>query len=64
MCWDELGYFFQTPEAYERSVNYRSLGYMRALAIWSVQWAIEQLEGKFDKQMGDRGCPNSISNGW
>ncbi len=63
MCWDELGYFFQTPEAYERSGNYRSLGYMRALAIWSVQWAIEQHKGKIYKKMGDHGVPNSVPNG-
>lgn len=24
--WNELGYWFQTPEAYEASGNYRSLG--------------------------------------
>jgi Glycosyl-hydrolase family 116, catalytic region len=40
--WNELGYWFQTPEAWEASGNYRSLGYMRPLSIWGLQWALEQ----------------------
>ena len=40
--WDKFGYFFQTPEGWNEFGNYRSLGYMRPLAIWNMQWAIEQ----------------------
>ncbi|KAM0977475.1 hypothetical protein ACFX13_020580 [Malus domestica] len=35
-----LGYSFQTPEAWTTSGEYRSLAYMRPLAIWSMQWAL------------------------
>ena len=40
--WNLFGYQFATPEAYEASGNYRSLGYMRALAIWSIQYSLEK----------------------
>jgi non-lysosomal glucosylceramidase len=39
--WQEFGYWFATPEAWELSGNYRSLGYMRALGIWAMQFAKE-----------------------
>ena len=39
--WERFGYFFATPEAWEQSGNYRSLGYMRPLAIWAMQYAFE-----------------------
>jgi len=39
--WQEFGYWFATPEAWEQSGNYRSLGYMRPLSIWSIQFALE-----------------------
>ncbi|KAK1299777.1 hypothetical protein QJS10_CPB13g01134 [Acorus calamus] len=35
-----LGYSFQTPEAWNTEDGYRSLSYMRPLAIWSMQWAL------------------------
>ncbi|PON61857.1 Beta-glucosidase GBA2-type [Parasponia andersonii] len=35
-----LGYSFQTPEAWNTDDEYRSLAYMRPLAIWAMQWAI------------------------
>ncbi|KAG5182105.1 hypothetical protein JKP88DRAFT_319856 [Tribonema minus] len=40
--WNAFGYWFQTPEAWEANGNYRSLAYMRPLAIWGVQYALEQ----------------------
>lgn len=40
--WQEFGYWFATPEGWERNGNYRSLGYMRALGIWAMQFAKEQ----------------------
>jgi non-lysosomal glucosylceramidase len=40
--WVDFGYWFATPEAWERSGNYRSLGYMRPLSIWAIQYAKER----------------------
>jgi hypothetical protein len=40
--WQKFGYWFATPEAWEVNGHYRSLGYMRALSIWSMQYAREQ----------------------
>ncbi|KAJ4805671.1 Non-lysosomal glucosylceramidase [Rhynchospora pubera] len=34
------GYWFQTPEGWTIDGHYRSLVYMRPLAIWAMQWAI------------------------
>ncbi|KAJ3678496.1 hypothetical protein LUZ60_002299 [Juncus effusus] len=34
------GYWFQTPEAWTIDGHYRSLVYMRPLAIWAMQWAV------------------------
>lgn len=36
------GYSFQTPEAWDIDGRYRSLAYMRPLAIWAMQWALTQ----------------------
>lgn len=33
-------YAFQTPEGWDFEGRYRSLGYMRPLAIWAMQWAL------------------------
>ncbi|CAA6655301.1 unnamed protein product [Spirodela intermedia] len=40
--WSEegFGYWFQTPEAWTVDGHYRSLIYMRPLAIWGMQWAL------------------------
>jgi non-lysosomal glucosylceramidase len=40
--WQRWGYQFATPEGWERGGHYRSLGYMRPLAIWAMQYALEQ----------------------
>eukprot|EP01018_Ginkgo_biloba_P009127 Gb_37177 [translate_table: standard] len=37
---DGFGYWFQTPEAWTIDGHYRSLIYMRPLAIWAMQWAL------------------------
>lgn len=37
-----LGYAFQTPEAWNTDNEYRSLCYMRPLAIWAMQWALSK----------------------
>ncbi|XP_041011954.1 non-lysosomal glucosylceramidase isoform X1 [Juglans microcarpa x Juglans regia] len=41
-AWSEegLGYSFQTPEGWTTEEQYRSLCYMRPLAIWAMQWAL------------------------
>ncbi len=33
-------YSFQTPEAWTTDGHFRSLAYMRPLAIWAMQWAL------------------------
>ncbi|KAL4302233.1 hypothetical protein GQ457_10G022510 [Hibiscus cannabinus] len=42
--WSEggLGYSFQTPEAWNTRDQYRSILYMRPLAIWAMQWALSR----------------------
>ncbi|MBN1120542.1 MAG: hypothetical protein JXJ17_05650 [Anaerolineae bacterium] len=37
--YEELGYWFCTPEAWTYKGRHRSLAYMRPLAIWAMQWA-------------------------
>ncbi|KMZ76241.1 hypothetical protein ZOSMA_105G00720 [Zostera marina] len=37
---DGLGYGFQTPESWNTDGQYRSICYMRPLAIWAMQWAL------------------------
>lgn len=37
---DGFGYWFQTPEAWTASGQFRSLAYMRPLAIWAMHWAL------------------------
>ncbi|XP_052193379.1 uncharacterized protein LOC127801904 isoform X2 [Diospyros lotus] len=39
-----LGYSFQNPEAWNTDDQYRSLCYMRPLAIWAMQWALSHPE--------------------
>jgi non-lysosomal glucosylceramidase len=39
MTYTELGYWFQTPEAWNHEGDFRALGYMRPLAIWAMLWA-------------------------
>jgi non-lysosomal glucosylceramidase len=36
---ERFGYWFQTPEAWTHTGAHRSLGYMRPLSIWAIQWA-------------------------
>lgn len=35
-------YSFQTPEAWNTDEEFRSLVYMRPLAIWAMQWALSR----------------------
>ena len=36
--WERFGYSFATPEAWDRNGKFRSLGYMRPLCIWGMNW--------------------------
>ncbi|CAF4494167.1 unnamed protein product [Rotaria socialis] len=40
-CYNVAGLAFQTPEALMQDGHFRSCGYMRPLAIWAIQKAIE-----------------------
>jgi non-lysosomal glucosylceramidase len=46
VIYKECGYWFHTPEAWDASGNQRSVGYMRPLAIWAIQWAWERVGKK------------------
>nr|CDS31171.1 non lysosomal glucosylceramidase [Hymenolepis microstoma] len=45
---ENMGLQYQTPEAYTLGKSYRSPGYMRPLAIWSVQHAIEMRKSRYN----------------
>ncbi|XP_028416084.1 non-lysosomal glucosylceramidase-like [Dendronephthya gigantea] len=45
-CYERFGMSFQTPEAYTGNGRFRSLGYMRPLSIWAMQWAWEKRSQK------------------
>jgi non-lysosomal glucosylceramidase len=38
----ERGLWFRTPEAYDRDGNYRASLYLRPLAIWAIEEALER----------------------
>jgi len=40
--YQDLGYMFQTPEAWDVKGQYRSAAYMRPLVIWAIQWGWEK----------------------
>ncbi|CAN8253546.1 unnamed protein product [Cochlearia groenlandica] len=52
-AWSEdgLGYSFQTPEAWNTNDQYRSLTYMRPLAIWAMQWALTKTNHKQQQEV-------------
>lgn len=39
--YNVFGYHFQTPEAWDMQGSFRACGYMRPLAIWAMQWALQ-----------------------
>jgi non-lysosomal glucosylceramidase len=49
--YHDSGYWFQTPEAWDAEGNYRSIAYMRPLAIWAMQWALRM--GKREESRGE-----------
>ncbi|CAH8332020.1 unnamed protein product [Eruca vesicaria subsp. sativa] len=50
--WSDRGLScsFQTPEAWNMNDEYRSLCYMRPLAIWAIQWALTSTQSFGDEQ--------------
>ena len=40
---------FQMPEAIMKNNSCRSLGYMRALGIWSIQYALDDIKSKKER---------------
>lgn len=44
--YNEMGYWFQTPEAWDAYGDFRSLGYMRPLAVWAMQWAWDRVKSE------------------
>ena len=48
--WKTLGYSFATPEAWDLKGDFRSLGYMRPLSIWSMNWNDMLIKGKSDEE--------------
>jgi non-lysosomal glucosylceramidase len=44
MTYNNTGYWFQTPEAWDENGNYRAISYMRPLSIWAMQWALERID--------------------
>jgi non-lysosomal glucosylceramidase len=41
----ERGLWFRTPEAYDRAGNFRASMYLRPLAIWAIEEALERSGG-------------------
>ena len=39
--YQDLGYWYMSPEAWMKNGSYRSFGYMRALNIWAIQWFLK-----------------------
>jgi non-lysosomal glucosylceramidase len=42
MVYEDYGLWFQTPEALSAHESVRAISYMRPLAIWAIQWELEQ----------------------
>jgi len=47
--WKSHGYWFNTPEAWTADGSFRSLGYMRPLAIWALQFAARVRQSETDR---------------
>ena len=43
-AWNRYGMAYQTPEAFRKNKTFRSLGYMRPLSIWGMQYALENIK--------------------
>ena len=51
--YNEFGFWFNTPEAWLLDGSFRSLGYMRPLSVWSLQWAYEKKHSAALKREND-----------
>jgi len=63
--YQELGYMFQTPEAWDVKGQYRSAAYMRPLVIWAIQWGWERFcngTGGFERSVLDQLLHVSIND--
>ncbi|KHJ78857.1 hypothetical protein OESDEN_21516 [Oesophagostomum dentatum] len=47
--WHRMGLQYQTPEAIFEEKYYRAIGYMRPLAVWAIQHALEMRNAEKDK---------------
>jgi hypothetical protein len=45
-CYELFRMAFQTPEVHTGNGCYRTLGYIRPLNIWAIQWAFEKKSKK------------------
>ena len=51
LCYNKLGLAFQMPESLLKSNVYRSLGYMRPLCIWSIQYAVDNMNNSSKNEL-------------
>jgi len=57
--YNTYGLWFCTPEAWLANGQFRSLGYMRPLAVWAFHWANIIRAKKGMKDLGDGSSPSS-----
>jgi non-lysosomal glucosylceramidase len=50
----ERGLWFRTPEAYDAAGNYRASLYLRPLAIWAIEEALERVQGPASAGQAER----------
>ena len=62
-CYERYGLAFQTPEAYFCDQRFRSLGYMRPLAIWSIQHALEKFHPEIVPETSKQAVAEEMQNG-
>jgi non-lysosomal glucosylceramidase len=55
LVYQDLGLWFQTPEAIMENGTIRAGAYMRPLAIWAMQWAWERRKKSATDQMDQPG---------
>jgi len=46
VTYEEKGYWFRTPEAWDAEGNFRASMYMRPGAIWAIEWARRRRAGR------------------
>jgi len=48
--WVRKGYWFRTPEAYDKNGNFRASMYLRPGAVWAMELALERVESESSKK--------------